>query len=199
MKTMKRGMFALAVLLAVPALAHAQGSVTELETGDDFFAPENVSSDVGVESFNWQWGAPKTLNQHNVRQDDKLFYSGGIEPSGELTITPSAGTFHYYCEIHGFEGGGMDGEIAVRPTATPQGKKTLVTWATETTDTGNRYDVRLKKGKKKAKLVEEKTKAIEGAFKLKRGTKYKFDVRSRKGKAASDWSPKLKLKLKLKG
>jgi hypothetical protein len=88
----------------------------------------------------------------------------------------------------------MAGEIAVKPTATPQGKEALVTWATEATDTGTRYDVRQKTGKKKPKIVEERTKAIEGAFKLKAGTKYTFDVRSYAGKKSSDWSPKLKIK-----
>lgn len=194
MKTMKR-LIAIAALLALPAVAQAQGTTTEIATGDDFFEPEDVASDVGVESFHWRWGGDTgSVNVHNVREDDKLFYSGSTEPEGEFTITPSAGTFHYYCEAHGFSGGGMDGELAVRPTATQEGKQTLVTWATEATDTGNRYDVKQKAGKKKAKLVEENTRAIEGAFKLKKGTKYTFQVRSRQGKKASDWSPKLKVK-----
>ena len=196
---MKRGLIALAALLAVPALAHAQGTITGIATGEDFFAPADVSSDAGVESFHWRWGPPDTATGHNVREQSKLFYSGGVEPADELTITPSAGTFRYYCEAHGFISAtgkpvGMAGQIAVKPTATPQGKQTLITWATETTDTGNRYDVKQKVGSKKAKVVKENTKAIEGAFKLKRGTGYTFQVRSRKGKSASDWSPKLKVK-----
>jgi plastocyanin len=192
---MKRGLIALAALLAVPALAHGQGTVTEIATGDDFFEPEDVVTDVGVESFRWRWGGDTgSVNEHNVFQDDRLFDSGNLEVEGDFTVTPSAGTFHYYCTAHGFEQGGMDGELAVRPTATQEGKQTLVTWATESTDTGNRYDVRRKTGSKKAKIVEENTKAIEGAFKLKSGTKYTFQVRSRRGKAASGWSPKLKVK-----
>ncbi|HEX6116335.1 MAG TPA: hypothetical protein VFY99_04495 [Solirubrobacterales bacterium] len=196
---MKRGLIALAALLAVPALAHAQGSVTEVATTDDEFTPEELASDVGVESFHWRWGAPDTVNAHNVREESKLFYSGTTEATGDFTITPSAGTFNYYCEAHGFisstgQPSGMAGRISVKPTATPQGRRTLITWATETTDTGNRYDVRQKAGSRKPKLVEEKTKEIEGAFKLKPGTKYAFQVRSLEGKKASDWSPKLKVK-----
>ena len=41
------GLFALAALLAVPAFAQAQGSVTEIATGDNFFAPEEIASDAG--------------------------------------------------------------------------------------------------------------------------------------------------------
>ena len=193
---MKRALIALVAVLAVPALAQAQGTTTEIATGDNFFEPEDIAGDVGVESYHWQWA---TENPHNVVEAEGLFDSGKIETTGELTITPSAGTFPYICEIHGFldsDGDpiGMGGTITVRPTATPQGKRALVTWATEATDTGNRYDVRRKIGSKKAKIVEEKTKAIEGAFKIKPGKKYKFQVRSRQGKATSEWSPKLKLK-----
>lgn len=193
---MKRGLITLAALLAVPALAHAQGSVTEVGVDEFSFDPESVTTDAGVASIHWSWTGDVA---HNVRQQDRIFYSGDIETSGDFTITPSAGTFNYFCEPHGFVSSsgkltGMAGRVAVRPTATPQGKKTLVTWATETTDTGNRYDVRQKVGSKKPKLVEEKTKAIEGAFKLRPGTRYRFEVRSLQGKAASDWSPKLKLK-----
>ena len=146
--------------------------------------------------MHWSWAG--TQSAHNVFEQDRIFESGNPATSGDLTITPSAGTFKYYCEPHGFisDSGrptGMAGQVAVRPTATPQGKRTLITWATETTDTGNRYDVQRKVGKKK-KLVEEQTKAIEGAFRIKSGKKYKFRVRSLQGKRASDWSPKLTLR-----
>jgi plastocyanin len=195
MHTMRRGLIMLAVALAVPAFAHAQGSVTEVETGDSFFEPEAVETDAGVESVRWAWS---TETAHNVVEQNGIFDSGSPSTTGDFTITPSAGTFKYLCTLHGVISSGrplgMAGEIAVRPTATPQGREALVTWATESTDTGNRYDVRQKAGKKKAKIVEARTKAIEGAFKLKAGTTYKFDVRSYAGKKSSDWSPKLKIK-----
>ncbi|MGI8461745.1 MAG: cupredoxin domain-containing protein [Solirubrobacterales bacterium] len=196
---MNRGLLApIAVALAFPAFAGAQGTTTEIATGDNFFNPEKVSSDVGVESFFWQWGPPVSSGEHNVSEVGGIFSSGSPETSGSLTVTPSAGTFLYVCDVHGFVNGdnviGMGGEIAVKPTATPQGKKALITWATETTDTGTKFDVEQKIGSKKPELVEEKTKAIEGAFKLKGGTKYEFRVRSRIGKATSEFSPKLKLK-----
>jgi plastocyanin len=193
---MKRGLIALVALLAVPVSANAQGTVAEIETGDDFFRPESVRSDVGVQSVRWAWA---TESEHNVLEENGLFESGSPSKTGDFTVTPSAGTFNYYCVLHGFisttgKPAGMAGQIAVKPTATPQGKNTLVTWATEATDTGTRYDVRQALGSKKPKLVEENTKAIEDAFELKRGKTYTFQVRSRLGKIASRWSPKLKVK-----
>jgi plastocyanin len=186
-----------ALTLALPALVFARGAnpqgTQDITTGDDFFQPERVSALVGGQSFRWAWGPPGSLNDHNVRQDDRIFYSGPLAPTGEFTITPSAGTFGYYCELHGFEGGGMAGEIRVKPIGAANGKKAAITWATPDTDTGTRFDVRQKVGKKPPKLVEEKTRDLEGSFKLKPG-KNQFQVRSREGKATSDWSPKLNLK-----
>ena len=193
---MKRGVLVvLAVALLVPASANAQGGVTEIETGDDFFDPENVSAEVGTGSFHWQWGPPSTLNDHNVRQDDKLFFSGPVALTGDFTITPSAGTFDYYCELHGQPDGlGMAGELKIKPTATKGGKKAVITWATEQSDTGTQYDVQRKVGSKDPKIVVEKTTDLFGEFKLKSGKKYQFRVRSRRGNNTSDFSPKLKLK-----
>ena len=195
---MKRVLISVAALLAVPQLAFGQGSVQEIQTGDDFFQPEDVALDVGTQALHWLWGPPATINEHNVREENRLFDSGNTELTGDFMTTPSAGTFLYVCDAHGVISGdqvvGMGGEIAVKPTATPQGKKTLVTWATEATDTGTQFDVRQKIGSKKGKVVESKTKAIEKVFKIEKGKKYKFDVRSRQGKATSDWSPKLTVK-----
>ena len=195
---MKRAAIAFLALLAVPQLAIGQGSVRDIETGDNYFEPEDIATDVGTESLHWQWGptsTPVTVEEHNVREENKLFNSGDTALSGDFTTTPSAGTFLYVCDAHGVISGdkviGMGGQIAVRPTATPQGKQALITWATESTDTGTQFDVRRQIGSKKAKVVESKTKALEKAFKIEPGKKYRFDVRSRQGSASSDWSPKL--------
>lgn len=187
---MRKGLLVIVVALALPAQAAAQGTIHEVATGDDFFNPERVSLEVGAASVHWAW---TTQNQHNVRQDDRIFYSGTAATGGDFSVTPSAGTFGYYCELHGFEGGGMAGEIRAKPTATASGNRAKVVWATPETNSGTRFDVRQKVGSKPPKVVEENTKAFEGTFKLKPG-KNQFQVRSRKGKAASDWSPKLNLK-----
>ena len=191
---MKKGLLVAIVALAVPAQAAAQGTTTEIGVGDDFFNPENVSSNIGESSYHWRWGLPTSTNEHNVVHDDELFSSGALSLSGDFTIAPSAGTFGYYCELHGSPGGlGMAGEIRVKPTGTVSGRKASLVWGTPETDTGTRFDVRQKVGKKKPKVVEENTRADEGDLRLKPG-KNQFQVRSRQGKAASDWSPKLNLK-----
>lgn len=190
---LKKGLLAIAAALAVPAIAVGQGTTREIATDDDFFDPENVTTSVGVESFHWAWGPPATNNAHNVRQDEKLFYSGGPATSGEFTLTPSAGTFGYYCELHGAPGVGMDGELRVKPTGSTNGKRASLVWATADSDSGSQFDVRQKVGTAKPKLVEEKTSEFEGSFRLRPG-KNRFQVRSRRGKATSDWSPKLSFK-----
>lgn len=56
---------------------------------------------------------------HNVVADDNAFTSGA--PSSSFTFTqafPNAGTFSYYCQVHGAPGGvGMSGSIVVNATA----------------------------------------------------------------------------------
>jgi plastocyanin len=187
---LRKGLLVVALALALPAQAAAQGSVQEVAVGDDFFDPQRVSLGVGSASVHWGWS---TAREHNVRQDDRIFYSGALSETGNFAVTPSAGTFHYYCELHGFEAGGMDGEIRAKPTATANGSRAELLWATTATDTGTHFDVRQKVGKKPPKLVEERTREFGGTFKLKPG-KNQVQVRSRQGKAASDWSPKLNLK-----
>ena len=186
---MRKGLLVVVAVLAVPAIAVGQGTTREISTGDDFFEPENVSAEFGAGSFHWAWA---TDNQHNIRQDDRLFYSGAAVENGEFAVTPSAGSFHYYCELHGFDGGGMDGRLKVKPVASVSGNRATLTWASAETNSGIQFDVRQKTGSSKPRLVEEKTRAFDGTFKLKPGANT-FQVRSRRAKAASDWSPKLKL------
>ena len=187
---MRKGLLVFAIALALPATAAAQLPTREVQTGDDFFTPENVSFDAGSTLVHWGWA---TEGLHNVRQDEQLFYSGPVATSGDFSVVPSAGTFGYFCELHGFQGGGMAGEIRAKPTAAVNGSRAQIAWANPDTNTGTQFDVRQKVGKKKPRIVEEKTKDFEGSFKLKDG-KNQFQVRSRQGNRISDWSPKLNLK-----
>jgi plastocyanin len=190
---LRKGLLVGMVALVLPAQAAAQGDTREVVVDDDFFSPERVKFDAGTASVHWAWGPPVSQNEHNVRQDDRVFYSGALSATGDFTVTPSAGTFGYYCQLHGFPGGGMAGEIKVKPTGEANGKRANLVWATADTDTGTRFDVRQKVGKKEPEVVEEKTKALDGRFKLKDG-KNQFQVRSRERNRVSDWSPKLNLK-----
>lgn len=187
---MKKTLLTLIAVLAMPAAAFA--ATKEIEVGDNFFEPNKAAGSIG-DGLHWGWA---TQNQHSVRQDDGLFYSGSPQATGELTVTPSAGTFGYHCELHGAaDGQGMSGTLKVRPqVAASKGKKVEIVWATGETDTGSRFDVRRQKGKGKKRTVLKKTRDERAAFKLKKGTRYKFQVRSRQGRKKSGWSPKLKVK-----
>jgi len=136
---------AAATLLALPTLALGRATTT-VTVGPPgartTFAPSTVTQAVGA-SIHWYWWADSNAGPHNVRQDDKLFYSGAAtdnNPAG-YTITPSAGRFHYYCEPHRTRG--MQGTLYIRPavfnrTATSFG----VRWSPGTNQTGDRFDVR---------------------------------------------------------
>jgi plastocyanin len=186
----------MAAALAAPAVSQAQTTITLEDTNT--FNPPSATLDLGAGSFDWEWGAGGvgTLDLHNVVQDDGLFSSGDAvrnEPDG-FSVTASAGAYPYYCVIHL----GMEGDVSVRPvsgTATKKGAR--VTWATDTTTTGNRYDVRYKDGKK-WKPWRKKTSKLSATFgrkgkpvKLKK--RVKLQARSRAGKSRSDWSPTLVL------
>jgi plastocyanin len=137
---------AAATLLAIPTLAlgRATTTVKVAPGGANAFGPNTATNTVGAGSIHWQWDPAAGSANHNVREANKLFYSGSPtnshdNPSG-YTITPSAGSFHYYCEPHARF---MVGTIYVRPavfnrTATSFG----VRWSTGANQTGDRFDVR---------------------------------------------------------
>ena len=188
---------AVAVLLAVPAGASASVTIT---LGDDNrYAPETAALDLGDGSFDWQWGpgGAGTVELHNVVQDDALFSSGEaqrVRPGG-FSVTASAGTYPYFCQLHF----GMEGVVSVRPVlaATDAGHGPIrVSWAAPDTTTGSKYDVRYRSGKKWKPWLEG-TKKLSGTFgkrkpKVKTGRSYRFEARSRLGrKHRSDWSQEL--------
>jgi plastocyanin len=188
---------AVAVLLAVPAAASASVTIT---LGDDNrYAPETAALDFGDGSFDWQWGpgGAGAVELHNVVQDDALFSSGEPQSSrpGGFSVTASAGTYPYFCQLHF----GMEGAVSVRPVlaATDAGHGPIrVSWAAPDTTTGSKYDVRYRSAKKWKPWLES-TRKLSGTFgkrkpEVKVGRSYRFEVRSRSGKKhRSGWSPEL--------
>lgn len=219
----RRGLRRLAALVAVGVLALPATALAaeEIMVGDDFFDPETVSADVspaGETTFHWQWGPAGlgTSRPHNVRQDDRLFRSGDPKRSGDYELTASAGTYGYYCEVHGGPGSGQHGTLKVSPIATPlsaeaAGKATSsgaaepfeVRWASDQTESGNRFDVRYRVKGRKWKRWKEDTKRPSAAFgandkpvRVKPGKTYQVKARSQKGKREkrrSGFSPKLSI------
>ena len=144
----------LLMLIAVGALAYASvasAAATEIKVGDNFFSPRTppVRNLATGSSFHWQRASGST-SPHNVHQDFNLFNSGAAT-SGPInfSVRASAGTYHYYCTVHGSPSGGMDGVVRVRPifaSAPDPGAPFTVRWALTGTTTGNQFDVRFRVG-----------------------------------------------------
>ncbi|MEK6326989.1 MAG: hypothetical protein AABM66_05600 [Actinomycetota bacterium] len=196
-------------LLAFPSAASAVA--TEIQVDDNFYAPDNPPTRnlaTGA-SFHWQ-DAPSSGNPHNVRQDFTLFNSGALTNGTiNFSIRASAGSYHYYCTLHGSTSGDMDGVVRVRPVfaAAPTGLPFTVTWGltgTSGTTTGNQFDVQYRVGTSATwKFWRNDVAARSGVFgqnnqpvQVLSGRTYQFRARSQKSSAPnqpSGWSPILQV------
>lgn len=177
----------LVVSLALPAGAAAESVVVR----DNAFEPATTRASVGQAVV---WGTGSATNGvHNVREDRKIFYSG---PADRVDFTFkrvfSAGTYHYFCESHGFRRGGMDGtvKVPVKLLAAPTGSDFTVVWATAGSNTGTKYTVQYRVGSGawrnwKTVVTIGKATFTQGSG----GTRYSFRAKSLKGDAESKWSP----------
>jgi plastocyanin len=115
------------------ALAEDQTVEAKDDAYNDFFAPKNVTVNVG-DKVTW---TNTGSNAHNVVFDasgqkvggDPVTHSPSATPwTDDFTFT-KAGTFQYYCEEHGDKGGvGMTGKVTVvDPNAPPDTKPPNIT------------------------------------------------------------------------
>jgi plastocyanin len=185
-----------ALALAVPAPAGVASKTVLL--GDDFFDPRRVTVAVGG-AVTWDRPA-STDDRHNVREDGRIFRSGDptADDAFSYTVVFSAGTFHYYCEVHGGPSGGMAGVVRVPVTllAAPSGLPFTVRWATAATRTGDRFDVQFRVGSGPWRAWRQGTSSFQAVFgkdgrpvRVKGGATYTFRARSLSGSARSRWSP----------
>jgi plastocyanin len=184
----------LLLLLSTPAEA---GQVNVEIHDDNTFAPDDVGNQVG-DTVRW-FNDGMTAASHNVREDGELFRNG--DPTNgpiDFPVVFSAGTFHYYCEVHGSESGGMDGlvRIPLRITRPPDGLRFTVRWATQASETGSVYDVQFRVGSGDWRRWKRDTSALSGVFgrnrnpvRVRDGVRYSFRGRSQEGDAVSRWSP----------
>jgi hypothetical protein len=202
---LKRFLSALVVVGAFLYASVALGAPREITVNDNFFAPEAppVRNLVTGPSFHWT-RAPGSFRRHDIQQDTGLFSSG--EPTAgaiNFSISASAGSYHYYCTLHGTASGvGMDGIVKVRPiaNANPAGAPFTVTWALPGTNTGTRFDVRFRRGTTGTfRAWRTDTTARSGVFgasgtpvPVAPGQTYQFQARSQKAASQqSGWSPVL--------
>jgi hypothetical protein len=207
----------LAVLLlqATPALAPNGHIVNVFDNG--FFEDLKripVSYGPSEAPIHWVWcedtgpDCPSaTDDPHNVREDSRLFVSGPpVTDRTTYTADFSAGTFHYYCEIHGSPTGGMDGVIRVDllHVDAPTGRPFTVRWAGPVTETGSAFDVRFRVDGGRWRMWKADTQAFKGVFgrrdkpvRVRPDHEYDFQSRSQKSVSAggrrSGWSPILEV------
>jgi plastocyanin len=188
----------LVVVLSVLGMTSA-GALTDVEVGtfSATFTPDSVSEKVGGVVH---WARAGTGDLHNVREDNLIFRSG--DPTDgriDYSRSFSAGSFHYYCEVHGSASGGMDGVVKVKPkvSAAPEGNPFTVAWANDGTNTGSAFDVQFKVGSGDWRSWKTNTSSASGVFgnngnpvRVDAGTKYSFRARSQKTDGdESGWSP----------
>src|SRR5680860_278382 len=187
----------LVVLAVLVGLAPAPlGAATKgVKVADNSFNPKNVGVRVG-DSVRWT-AAAASLDNHNVREDRKLFYSGAVQANIDFQTRFSAGTFRYYCELH-VSTDGMRGIVNVPATVSsaPQGLPFTVRWATGKTKTGGRYDVQFRVGTKRWRTWKTNATTGSGVFgkgkkpvAVVNGKKYSFRARSKNKQGPSLWSP----------
>jgi plastocyanin len=185
---------------AAPAPA---GVPVNIDVYDWLFLPEDVEHSVlgtGV-IWNWNGGSGTTSDEHNVREDSKLFRSP-LKDEGSFQISPSAGTYHYYCEPH-LDSNDMQGGLKITPAYTELSNpdELRIVWAQDNSDTGDRFDVRYRVGIGPFKTWKKDTAKLSGRFgrqdepvAVKPGKTYSFKVRSglaSKPSKQSKYSPAL--------
>lgn len=133
--------------LALPAYASAGLEIEVKDLGATGIFDPPVVEGPAASTTGWFSSGGATTNPHNVRQDKNLFNSGAESQSFNYVITPSAGTYPYYCTVHGAPGGvGMSGKLKIKPrlgSAKRASAVIPVEWG-EGTNTGDQFDVRYK-------------------------------------------------------
>ena len=142
--TLASGAFASAAMAGPPP--------TAINVADDVFDSDNETQILESSTF-WNWDDSVT-NEHNVRQDDKLFYSGQPtdDPGASYNAGIASGKYHYYCTAHGSSRGGMDGVIKVTPISAPIDDDSFqVLWGQDNVKVPAQYDVQYHTGNGKWK------------------------------------------------
>ena len=103
-----------AVLVGAAACSDSsgpQGEQGDVQVRDNSFSPSTQPVAVR-ETVTWAWTGS---NQHNVTWDAGTPAASATQSSGTYQRTfTQAGTYDYYCSIHGSPGSGMHGTVTVQ-------------------------------------------------------------------------------------
>lgn len=189
---MRRTFLALLLVVGMAVPAHAATKVVTASGAS--FSPASIGGPAGT-TIRWN----NDGGMHNVRSSNGLFSSGSPgSTSWPYTRAFSAGTFGYYCEVHGSAASGMRGTVKVSPRASsaPDGKPFTVRWATSGTNTGASFTVQYRVSAGDWKTWRSSTSASSGVFgkggspvSVVSGRTYGFRAKSLKGGSASAYSP----------
>jgi plastocyanin len=103
--------FLLLATLALPALACGDSNdATEVSVKDDVFDPASRTVSVGA-TVSWQWSG---THQHNVTWVVASTNSATQTTGTFMRTFATAGSYVYYCTIHGTPTTGMQGTIVVQ-------------------------------------------------------------------------------------
>lgn len=184
-------------VIALLLLAGPAGAATTrvVIVRDNAFEPNATRAAIGDTVV---WSSSSTQAGHNVREDHGIFTSG--RPTDEIDYERvfSAGTFEYFCTTHGGPNSGMSGvvRVPVSTAAAPGGRPFTVKWATSSTNTGSRFDVRYRIGSGRWRVWKSDTSSLKGTFGARgkpvlvsAGKRYSFQARSSRGARTSLWSP----------
>ena len=169
---------------AVAAEIHASGN----PGGGGFaYTPADVTATVG-ESV--RWVDVDLVAAHDAVEANDLWRLPVIAPGASAERTFEAGTFDYYCSIHG--AAKMSGVVRVAPTIARverHGERALrVTWAAERPANDLVFDVQRRKGGRWRRVLDgtaKTAKTFPGA-----GGKFRVRLRARSDPStASGWSP----------
>jgi plastocyanin len=193
-----------ATAFALIAATAGHGALLNITVLDDEYDPKVATFnliDGGDSVVRWGWGPLNsgTSDEHTVTQKKGLFNSGAPKDDGQFDAHVSAGTFGYFCEVHG---NAMKGKIKIVPGASDvETNQFRVFWANPTSKTGNRYTLRyrvnggdwepwLTNTRKREKVFGANEKPVPVNVSV---DTYEIAARSQKGKPnkhkQSGWSP----------
>jgi plastocyanin len=191
--------------LILPAVAPAATAVRDISINDNFFDPAFPAASNLATGSDFRWTRAAGSNGlHNVRQDQLLFRSGDPTTGPiDYTITASAGSYHYFCEIHGSSTTGMQGRIKVRPAKSNLTSSSFVVrWASAATQTGDQFDLRYRVDGGSWANWKTNTTAFSATFgangnpvTVTAGHTHQVEARSEKAgtTSKSNWSPPVKV------